>query len=175
MKKEVFSRFKDDNELISIYQDIEDMDAVDTGLVYDVNEDHLILYKLSKDGNFDGLLLLKLEDIFRFDFDGKYEKLFKYSKTIDLRTNYDFDTNNDFIIEFLKHSKDNRKVISICIEDFPDTGISCIVEEWNDDVALLSVYNEYGEYDCKTYISIDNISSIYLDTGYEKEIDQLIN
>lgn len=175
MKKEVFNKFKNNSEIISIYQDIEYMDAVNTGLVYDVDEDYLILYNLTKDGMYDGLILFRLEDIFRVDFDGKYEKLFKKGVSADLKLEYSFNTDNDFIMEFLRHSKDNHKVISICIEDFPNTAISCIVEEFDDDIVLLAVYNEYGEYDCKSYINASDICSIYLDTDYEKGVNQLID
>lgn len=175
MKKEIFDRFKTNNEIISIYVDLEDINAVDTGFVYEVNRDYLILCNLSKKCIYDGLKLFRLKDIFRVDYDTKYEQLFRTEGNDKVKSGCDIVINDDFILSFLKHSKDNHEVISVCIEVVPNTGITGIVEEYSEDTVVLGMYNEDGEYEGKTCININDISNIHLDTNYERKINQLIN
>lgn len=175
MKKEIFDRFKTNNEIISIYVDLEDINAVDTGFVYEVNCDYLILCNLSKKCIYDGLKLFRLKDIFRVDYDTEYESFFKKWGTNGKKLECDIAINNDFILSFLKYSKDNHKVISVCIEVDPNTGITGIVDEYNEDIVVLNMYTEDAENEGKTCVNINDISSIHLDTNYEKKINQLIN
>ena len=175
MKKELFDRFKTNNEIISIYVDLEDINAVDTGFVYEVNFDYLILYNLSKKCMYDGLKLFRLKDIFRVDYDTDYESFFKNDDANEKKLECDIVINNDFILSFLKHSKDNHKVISVCIEIAPNTGITGIAEEYDENILVLNMYNEDGTCEGKTCVNINNISSIHLDTNYENKINQLIN
>ena len=175
MKKEIFNRFKADNEIISIYVDLEDINAVDTGFVYEVNQDYLILCNLSEKSMYDGLKLFRLKDIFRVDYGTDYEKLFKKEDTNQKQLECNVDINNDFILSFLKYSKNNHKVISVCIEVAPNTAIVGMVHEYNKDIVVLDMYNEDGYNEGKTCININDISSIHLNTNYEEKVNELIN
>lgn len=174
MKKAMFEKFKKNNEIISIYVDLEDINAVYTGYVYDVDENYLVLYNLAEKGIYDGHILFRLKDIFRVDYDTEYESFFKNENNNEASLECDVVINDNFMLSFLKYSKENYKAISICIEEVPNTTITGICEEY-DDIVCLSMFDEYGNYEGKTCININDVSRVYLDTDYEKTVNQLIN
>ena len=59
---------------VSIYSNFDDTEKFIYGKVLCVNEDEVLIYMLSPNGDYDGILVQQTADIFRVEYGGDYEK-----------------------------------------------------------------------------------------------------
>ena len=67
-------RAKKDKVVVSVYFSEEDNEACATGHVLDASEDGVTLEHFTADGGPDGKVLVRMDNVFMVDVDGRYER-----------------------------------------------------------------------------------------------------
>lgn len=175
MKKENLEKFKKSQKLVSLYSNIENKDAFNVGFIVDYDSEFILLNSISQYGKYDGILLIYIDDIFRIDTDSKYgNKLLKLLNNEEI-TNYEFKKVGSCIEKIFSYAKENDSIISISFFDSDNkSDIIGKVKSYDNNEVEICCYDEYGEIDGISYININEINYISLDSLDEKMITNLI-
>jgi len=163
------------NTIVSIYPDINNSECFSVGFIEAMSNDHIIIKSISKNGQYDGYIIRKIENIFRVDFDGDYEKRLKILYEIQKQEHHKLiqkkarkDTN--LFREALKSSMSNKYVVSIELiftDEEEGEGLFGWVKNISETEVLISKLSYYGHDDGCSIIRFDNIAAINCDTDDE--------
>ena len=70
--KRILEELKENQKLCSLYINFQDTSKFIFGKILEVDEMHIIFYSLSPDGEYDGLMLIKIDNILRIEYDDLY-------------------------------------------------------------------------------------------------------
>lgn len=162
-------------KFVSIYTNSADSDRFCYGKVLSVNEEEILLYLISPDGEYDGLSVKNTNSIFRVEYGGEYER-----KMLSLMTEENLDyfeqyiDDNDLFLSVLILSQKCNKIVSVEVENSGNFCITGIVEDVNEDVCKIKQFDDYGNFDGYSIVKIDSISELSLDSIDERRISKLI-
>ena len=156
----------------SFYYDVNQPLVHLTGYISAFNDVELLIEHISIHGNYDGFILKRIEDIFRIDYNGEYEKkiwnLYRIKKQLHKKIN--ILDKNDILSSVLDFCIDNKYIISL---EFDESCISGFVKSYNKNYINLSIVNEYGIINGETIVDLNQIVSIAVDTDDEQDIKLL--
>lgn len=161
----------------ALYSNFNDTTSFVYGKIIAVNEHHLLIYMISPDGNFDGFLMKKVEDIFRIETGGQYfqkmsrlisEDATAHISDIALRA-------DDIPSSLLTASKAMQQVVAIEQMDSGINDVIGIVRDISDSCVAVSQIDEYGSADGISYIRASDISQISYMSQDEQRIWRLWN
>lgn len=143
------------------------------GYVEKYNNSEILIAHISPHGYYDGLILMHIEDIWRVDYDGDYEK--KIGRLYKLREQshkhiHAIDMGEEILYTLLDFAKQNDYIISI---EFSENRISGFVNDYTDDNIYLGVVNEFGAENGTSIINVDEILCIAVDSDYEQDLKLL--
>lgn len=166
----------EEGNIISCYCDTELSDSFIVGRIIFVNEDYTIIESIHVRGEYDGYVLIDNEDIFRIDYNGKYEKKvellysLKKQKHSLLKKNDFSDVQNDIVIfVFLKKVLKLGVLAKLSINSDDDDVVIGLIEEVGDCSVTVSQIDEYG--DSLGYVTIftESISRVAVD-GIDEQV-----
>ncbi len=168
--KELFKKYllkaKKENKLVSFRTNTEETEKFSVGYIIGINDEIVNVKSVNPNGLSDGILMIRLKDIYEIDTDDKYirrlELKIKNQKKIlrDISVPpyfYDYEYNM-FLI--LQKSKEENQLIYI---NFYHGGFYGYVKELTQEELLFEIYTEYGEYDGLSVFLIEDIKNIILD------------
>lgn len=154
------SNFLGKNKIVSIYSNYEDRSHFVAGFVKSFSEEDVIIKHISPEGYSDGIIVIKADDIFQIEYDGKYEnrieQLFKiFSNSSENAKNNNVESCSS-LLDILEYSKNNRKIVTAFGEDFMAIA-SGFVESIEESVLTILKINEDGVADGKIVFFEDEI------------------
>jgi len=159
-------------EIVSVYSNLTDTTKFCTGIVLGISEEHLLIAHVTPKGMYDGIMLKKLENIYRVDFGGRYEEKIRRLLNNESFKNYTI-LNNNLMEYVLTYSKNNKLIITVEINDSNYDDVQGIVEEVADDTVLIKCVTEYGEIEGSTIICIKDITHLVCDSEDEQILKTL--
>ena len=143
-----------------------------TGFILVSTDEYVVISHINAHGLYDGYILKRTEDIYRIDYDGKYEKKIEAlyllkNQTHDLITEDDLKDEKSPLELILDIAKSTHKIISI---EYEDVVISGFVDSFTEELVTLFIVDEYGYQDGHTTICLSSIETIALDTDTEQDI-----
>ncbi len=173
--KDILTYCLENKRIISIYSDKDNTDLHLTGYVVSINDKEILISHITSYGEYDGFILQHLDNIYRVDYDGEYEKkiekLYKLKKQYSKVPDLDIYGKSLFcnLIDFAKH---NNKIITL---EFQDNILSGFVCDNNIGIISIDIVNEFGKKEGKAVISINEILTVAVDTVDEQTLLILYN
>jgi len=166
-------RLMQEHSIASIYPSINYPDKCSVGFIEGISSEHIIMKHISRNGFYDGYVIRRIDDIFRVDFGGQYEKKIltlytaqnqKHDSLIDVEINEE----TDILKECLMSSMKKNYVVSLFIDE---TENEEYFYGWVKDVSheevIISRISSEGEDDGTAIIKACEITALNCDTDDE--------
>jgi hypothetical protein len=175
VKERYLNRIKDEKILIDLYTDSYSESYY--GFIIDFNEEYLVLKKFTTESLFDGISVLRRDDISRINWGGNdIESTFKliYKKDYESEIQH---VNLESIETIIKSVYEIFNHITLYIQDID--GTICLigqVEEMDDETLILDSFGTRSTLDRKhLMISMSDITRVDAGGIYEKNLQILFN
>lgn len=156
--------------LVSIYCDLDDKQKHYSGYIIGIDDDMFFLAHISRNGRYDGYILRPIKDIYRIDYNGKYEKKLEMLNKMRTQSHNIAFAKNDpstLLISVLEFAKNNNLVVSLILDDDCRAGL---IKSYDNDIISLYALTDNGEEDGFAVVSIAEVSSFEIDTEYEQDL-----
>lgn len=157
-----------------IYTNVNDSSAFIYGKILYVNDTHLIIYSLSKDGDFDGIFTKETSDIIRIEIDGQYSNMM--NKLVNNKNLPKIEItiqNNDVIISMLKYAEETKKITVVELINSGYDDIIGFVEFSDTKICKMHQIDMYGIEDGTSIIPVTSISHLCVGSLDEQRRDDL--
>lgn len=169
-----YLNFKKNKELICVYSDETDTESFAAGYVVGVSDDDIILYHLTPIGNYDGYLLLSINNIFLTEYNTKYSKKLNYiSENLSNQNLHYFDDEN-LKSCLLKYAYDNTLIVEVQLINSGLNDVVGKVNSFNKETVIIDKYTEYGEKDGQAVFNILDITRLSCDNEEERIIKYIV-
>lgn len=164
----LIKKFYDENAVVSIYKDFDDTAVCEVGYINTYNDDEILLSSINKRGEYDGYILLHIDDIFRIEANGKYEEKMKKLYSLKKQKHEKFELANDGVAyRIFDFAKENNLIVCF---DFEDDCRRGFVQRYEENICIIKTVTDYSEPDGEAIIDIDQANSISLDTDFEQDL-----
>jgi len=154
-------------KIVSLYDNKNDTAGHYSGDIQYVNEDHVLISHYNSSGGYSGYVLLKTENIYRVDQDGKYENSLKRLSKLqsEEQAHHCFNETEDLVFDLLQFAQQKQLVvlIELCESDMDD--IQGFILNINKETVVISCIDNFGEQDGISTIFTEDISVIKCDTN----------
>ena len=138
-----------------------------------ITDKEVRLRSISSDGEDDGYEIRRLKEIFRVDYDGKYEnkikflnnsqgKIFRYFKLAKKIEN------NNIFLTTLRGAKQNNLGVTLWLKD-NDNSVAGYIKSINLTSITLSLVDDYGQEDGLITLNLKEITAMSCNTRYEQK------
>ena len=127
------------------------------GKILAVNEDFVVLRSYTPYGVYDGYIVKRINELRRIEQNSKYLKL-------------EIIVSGNCLMSMLCHSVSSGQIVSIELEECDELIIG-YVTKIEDNIISIKQYNEYGEYDGVSFIYLEDIISLYIDSENERKVE----
>lgn len=160
-------------QIIEVYTNLDD-DEFGLGKVLNYDEEYLLIQELSVFGEHDGVVLYKMDSIFKIAYDTIYSrKILKLVKLLKEKgEKYKFA--RDFPTSILEASRRKKKVIDIQLCDSGRCDVSGIVDSIKDGICVIRQITSDAEEDGFCCLKVDEITSIRYDSLDNRKIEEKI-
>lgn len=161
--------------MVSVYSSHIEPDKCSIGYIDLISSEHFIMKHVTPDGKSDGYIVRKIEDVFRVDFNGEYEKNLELLYRLQKQQHQQFVKNNkieeiNLFEETLIFAQKNNLVVTICIDETENQDdIVGFVKNINVQGVTISRISLNGLEDGETSVFIEHIIKIDCDTIDEKK------
>lgn len=171
MKSEI-ELLKNENKIMSFYTNDDETTKFGCGIILSINDELVLFKSITPFGEDDGIVCLYLDDIYRLNYNDKYDK--KIAQLYSYDDSYDVFKDADLSLEYiLQYAKVNNYIVEIELFDSGLTDVTGYVDSVNDDNVIISSIDEYGEDDGKTLILIDNITCLSCNSMEARKLQRL--
>lgn len=167
-------KFCDEGTYVAVYGNLSDTSKFMFGQLLCVNEDRFAMLLISPNGNYDGIVVDDIDDIFRIDSHGHYhEKMAKLSGLCIESLKIPCIDPSCIDLSILSFAKETRSLVSIELRDSGIVDVVGFIENVADEVCQIHVVDEYGYDDGCTFVDMSSISQIALGSEDEQRIMKL--
>lgn len=168
----ILKRMKDDGKLVSIYTDEERDSTFMVGYVTALTPEELLIKAISPNGQYDGYMWVRTEDVFRCAVNGRYEEKILKLCSFHLKEETDFTVKgkSEILKELLLFSMQKKKLLEVTTGSQILTGY---VMKYSDNVLVIREFDTYGQEKETVYLSMEMVDAIYMDTISCREIERL--
>jgi hypothetical protein len=164
-------------ELVSIYADPSRPGSCSVGKIYSIGKTVFAMKSMTQDGRDDGILLRKVENVFKIEGGGKYEKKIGFlheeqlrlvkDRTYDLKQFADFST-------ALRYASKQKFVISVWMEmDDDDEYQSGYISSITTKTFKLDRLDDFGIANGFSVLKIEYIQGMDIDGSNERALNVL--
>ena len=161
-------------QLFATYSSPKKPNSFEVGCYVEADETHIMMQSYTETGKADGIIVLRFEDIHRFETKSKYlmtlEKLIqlqeKQAKVLPCLTGACMD-------DALNHAKETQRIITVCLKDRSCPLISGFVADIHNDIITLSVIDQYGEADGETSFYMEDCCLLSCMSEEETRLEKL--
>lgn len=174
--KRILEEIKESQKLCSLYINFQDTSKFIFGKILEVDEMYIIFFSFSPDGEYDGLMLIKIDNILRIEYDDLYAARMNRlldDKNLSCKLNVYSTEHNNLAELFLNMLLKEKLIISVELLDSAIYDIIGFVEEISGNICKISQVNDDGQSDGVTYIRINDITQISADSLDERRILRL--
>lgn len=159
----LLEKFKSSKKLVTIFSDLEAPSTCSVGYLHELDENWLALAHISPEGIEDGYVFRKMENVFRIDVGGKYEKKVEnlYSQNLVRHENLYLKNEKGILIAAITEAIRTKKMVAINVMDGEDVvGHICLLSE---TFIIIERFTEFGEKDGQTVVPIEAITKLNYD------------
>lgn len=170
----IIDDFRKKESWVAVYDNSCDVSKFKFGRFLSVNDSRFAMLLVSPNGDYDGIVVDDVEDIFRIDSAGRYHE--KIDKLIRFQSNEISPPciNPQFIDEsILSYAKDSSRIVAIELHNSGVFDIIGFVKDVSETMCQVRLVNEYGEDDGDTFIDLRSISEISCDSEDERRVMRL--
>ena len=162
---EVLKTQQEKQKLVCVYHGDDGHDKFDVGFVESVTPNSLTLLSVSPRGEFDGRVVMHLDDLNRVETDDRYsrkiELLHQYRGSVFKTDDHVNDqAKTDDIHDQLARAAEERQVASI--EDVKGNSVTGFVLEVGDDYVVVEALTQLGEPDGQSIINLEDLSRVQI-------------
>lgn len=158
-----------ENKFVSIYSNCADTEKFIYGKILYVNEEEVLIYMVSPNGDFDGLLVMPITRVFRLEYGGDYEAKMKLLMSQYELPVFDYSVDNLHIgSSILKIALETGQIVSIELLDSDIDDVVGIVESVDRNLCKIKQINDYGREDGYSIINLDDITQISYNSEDER-------
>ncbi|MBQ5591140.1 MAG: hypothetical protein IIU65_05610 [Clostridia bacterium] len=167
----VIKKYFNENAVVSIYSDSDDTAVFEVGYINTYNDYEVLLSSINKRGEYDGYILLRIEDIFHIEANGEYEEKVEKLYSIKNQKHEKLEFANDEIAyQVLDFAKENNLIVRFEFEDECRCGL---VDEIDNNICTINSINDYGKSDGTAAIDIDKAETIAVDSDIDQDLKLL--
>lgn len=158
MYRYILNKYLENEELVSVYTK-DDNEKFVVGFIKAVSREMFLLELRTPNGNYDGMLLNRIEDLHRIETKGKYlEKINILCKAKGTNlSRYDCINAENLLEYLLGFAQKNSLIISIETDSDYDVGF---VRNCNSNFIELETLDEYGKLDLTVYVPKEEITHV---------------
>lgn len=162
---EVLKTQQDMQKLVCVYHGDDGHDKFDVGFVESVTPNSLTLLSVSPRGEFDGRVVMHLDDLNRVETDDRYSRkieiLHQYRGSVfKTEDHVNQQAKSDDIHRQLSRAAEERQVA--CIEDVKGNSVTGFVAEVGDDYVVVEALTQLGEPDGQSIINLEDLSRVQI-------------
>ena len=160
------------NKVVSMYFNKEDNQVHSTGYIHRYNEDEIIMAHINPRGEYDGFILDRVDNIYRIESDGAYERKIKRLYKLKKQKHEAVKCKGKSLLaDLLDFAKSKEYLISLELGNDSVTGI---LDHYDDSCIYLNAIDAYGNPDGTSVICIEQLVTVSCDTDYEQDVKLLI-
>ena len=169
---EILKKLLVSGEAALIYTDDQNTSKFHYGIICGVNDTEVSINMFNQSGNYDGIIMISSDIVYRIEIDGQYHK--KMEKLCSNTTKSFERLNNDNIKNSLLNlALETQKIVSLELMNSGCYDIVGFVSNLNDHICQIKVIDEYGLEDGKAFILTEGITKICYDSEDENNIFKL--
>lgn len=162
-------------QIASIYTNSNDVNKFHFGYILSVSEEDIAIHMFSPDGEDDGIIVMDVDNVFRVEENSLYIK-----KMLNLCPNNGF---TPYVLDIesgkiknsiISFAKKEKHIVSIELLESGFNDIVGLIYEICDNQCKIEQFDEYGNKDGFSYVSIESITKITLLSSEEKRIEKLL-
>ncbi len=162
---EVLRQQQEKEKLVCVYHGDDGHDKFDVGFVESLTPTTLTLLSVSPRGEFDGRVIMHLDDLNRIEMDDRYsrkiELLHQYRGSIfKTEDHVNPEARADDVHAQLVRAVNEHLVV--CVEDIKGNSVTGFIMEVGDDFVLIEALTQLGEPDGQSLINLDELSRVQL-------------
>ena len=169
---QLLSKCIDQKETVSFYCDSNNPATHLTGFVAACTNDEVLISHISKEGNYDGFILIHSRDLYRIDFGGKYETKIKELYDLKKQSHPPLPQDESIYTTLLRFGQEKDLVVSV---ELADCTLSGFIADYNDVYIHLYILDECGIQNGESCVSNSDIISLAVDTSTEQDIKRLFS
>lgn len=159
------------NKIVSIYDDAEESDKFLTGYINCYNENEILINHITPSGLYDGFILKQISDIFRIDYDDKYQLKIEKLYLLKHQSHYNININDECLLyPILDFALKKHLVIFV---SFKKNTVFGFVQSFDNNIINLISIDDYGYNSGKCSICIDDILEFEVDTQEAQDLKLL--
>jgi hypothetical protein len=157
-------------EFLEIYTDM-DSDSFGFGSVVAVDGENAVIANIEPSGEEGGLILYKVDDIFKVAKDTLYcKKMLRLMQAKKTEIPTEAFCGDDLILEILDIAKKNKKPVDIQICNSHKSDLWGFVKAYDKDILEISAVNFSGQADGTLFCRIEDITSIKYNAVEDRDI-----
>ncbi len=163
-----------EKKIASFYFNKNDNTVHLTGFVHCFNDEEILIAHITPRGEYDGYILNRIEDIYRIEYNGYYEKKIGLLYSLKSQNHQLLRKNdNEYILDSLiDYAISCNKVVSLQLQNDKITGF---VVSYANGVILMNTLDNNGISDGYSSISIEEVETFACDGDYEQDLKLLNN
>ncbi|RAL21484.1 hypothetical protein [Thermoflavimicrobium daqui] len=170
----MLKRSMEEKCMVSVFTDRSQPDSCSVGFIHSLSSKQFAMKHVTPDGYNDGYILRRIEDIFRVDIAGEYERRLELIYTLQKQPYKDLMNagvafESDLFRACLVRAQDENLVVTICIDE-NDSQLNMVgfVKEMGSHEVTITRITSNGLDDGESTFYIEDIVKINCDTAEEK-------
>jgi hypothetical protein len=170
-----------ENVMISVFSNENEPDKCSTGFIETISDEQFVMKHVTPNGKYDGYAIRKLDDIFRIDFNGDYERRLSLLYNLQNQSHRDFfvgkvKKENNLFSEALLASQKTNIVVNVCIDETESQeDIVGFVKRVKGSEVVISRVSFEGSDDGESIFTIKDIVKMNIDAEDERMFTVLFN
>ncbi len=160
--KEKLWELQNENKNVSIYS-CDDIDKFLYGKLLAVNDREFALLMYTPLGMYDGIIVKRIEDVTRIEYDGQYDQKMQKILPQDINPKNFYIDDSQITSSVLNLSLKLSKVVSIELLNSGINNVVGIVDEICDNKCTIKLVDEYGYEDGYSFILVSDITQVMFD------------
>ena len=157
-------------KVASLYFDKDNPFSHLTGRILQIRQNEVLIAHISMHGCYDGYILKRIDDLYRVDVDGKYERKIGQLYSIKSQSHRPIcidAADHSMLPVLLNFAKKARLIVTF---EFADECLSGFVEAVRHETIDLRIVDEYGDICGIAQLLASEVSTVSVDTDDEQDI-----
>lgn len=166
------------NRPISIYTNRYDLESFSVGYIAAIEEPFIYINHISTRGEEDGMILRRIDDIFRVEHDGPYERKLErlYQMKEQSHGKYLAKSKSNLFNAFLRNIQKHKWVVTFKVGDMENfIDVTGVIEQVKEGKVYMTELTYDAHAGGSIIVPIHEIYVMRCDTEYEKDIHLLYN
>ncbi len=165
---------RDKNIFASVYTNGYNTSKFLFGKVLYVDAEWFVMYLLLPDGNYDGIMLKSVGDVFRIELDSCYNQRMQKLMQTKALPEIDIEFQENALMSLLNFAQNKKQLVSLELLSSGEWDVIGKVDSVLHDICVIKQFDVDGNEDGKSYISIKDITQLSMGSQEETIIQQLI-